>query len=335
MSRPAIAITSGEPAGIGPELVAMLAVRHRQQPWPARIIVLGDRDVLAARADRIGLHPHFASFDAASAGPSGAAVEIWHEPVAVPVDPGHPDPANAASVIEMLTHAADACATGTFEALVTAPAQKSVLLDAGFAFTGHTEFLAARTHVPHVVMLLVGGGLRVALVTTHLALAEVPAAVTRDAVMRTVEMVATALVRQFGIASPRIAVCGLNPHAGESGHLGREDIDVIAPAIETARAAGHDVTGPMPADTVFIPENARRYDAIVAMYHDQGLPALKAAAFGGGVNVTLGLPFVRTSVDHGTALDRSADAGKAATADPGSLYAAVDLALELIRHRDS
>jgi len=333
--RPAIAITSGEPAGIGPELVAMLAVRHQERPWPARMIVLGDRDVIAARAQRIGLHPHFAAFDAMSAGPANAAVEIWHEPVAVPVNPGRPDPANAASVIEMLTHAADACATGAFAALVTAPAQKSVLLDAGFAFTGHTEFLAARTQVPHVVMLLVGGGLRVALVTTHLALADVPAAVTRDAVTRTVLILATALVREFAIASPRIAVCGLNPHAGEGGHLGREDLDIIAPAVEAARAAGHDVSGPIPADTIFVPENARRYDAIVAMYHDQGLPALKAAAFGGGVNVTLGLPFVRTSVDHGTALDLVVDDAKARTADPGSLYAAVDLALELVSHRGS
>jgi 4-hydroxythreonine-4-phosphate dehydrogenase len=334
MHRPAIAITSGEPAGIGPELVAMLAVRHQERPWPARMIVLGDRDVIAARAQRIGLHPHFAAFDAMSAGPANAVVEIWHEPVAVPVNPGRPDPANAASVIEMLTHAADACATGAFAALVTAPAQKSVLLDAGFAFTGHTEFLAARTHVPHVVMLLVGGGLRVALVTTHLALADVPAAVTRDAVTRTVLILATALVREFAIALPRIAVCGLNPHAGEGGHLGREDLDIIAPAVEAARAAGHDVSGPIPADTIFVPENARRYDAIVAMYHDQGLPALKAAAFGGGVNVTLGLPFVRTSVDHGTALDLAVDEAKARTADPGSLYAAVDLALELVSHRE-
>ena len=331
--RHAIAITAGEPAGIGPELVAMLAARHRERPSPARLIVFGDRDVLAARAQRIGLRPHYVPFDAVSVGPANGAVEIWHEPVAVPVLPGRPDPANAASVIAMLTHGADACATGALAALVTAPVQKSVLLDAGFAFTGHTEFFAERAHVPRVVMLLVGGGLRVALVTTHLPLVAVSAAITRAAVVGTIEILARALRDQFGIAAPRIAVCGLNPHAGEGGHLGREDIEIIAPAVAAARAAGHDTTGPIPADTVFVPDNARRYDAIVAMYHDQGLPALKAASFGGGVNVTLGLPFIRTSVDHGTALDLAADADKARTADPGSLYAAVDLAIELAAHR--
>ena len=333
--RPAIAITSGEPAGIGPELVAMLAARHRERPWPARLVVFGDRNLLSGRAERIGLHPHFVPFDAVSAGPVDDALEIWHEPVVIPVIPGRPDAANAAPVMEMLTHATDACATGAFAALVTAPVQKSVLLDAGFAFTGHTEFLADRTGTPRVVMLLVGGGLRVALVTTHLPLASVSAAITRDAVAATIEILAAALVRDFGIAAPRIGVCGLNPHAGEGGHLGREDIDVITPAVEAARAAGHDVSGPIPADTIFVPDSARRYDAIVAMYHDQGLPTLKAASFGGGVNVTLGLPFVRTSVDHGTALDLAVDAVQALTADPGSLYAAVDLAVDLVAHRAS
>ena len=331
--RPAIAITAGEPAGIGPELVAMLAARHHEHPWPARLIVFGDRDVLDRRAQRIGLHPHFVPYEPMSAGPSGHAMEIWDERVIAPVEPGRPDPANAATVIAMLTHAADGCATGAFAALVTAPVQKSVLLDAGFAFTGHTEFLADRAHVPRVVMLLVGGGLRVALVTTHLPLAAVAAAITRNAVTETIGILAKALRDRFGIPAPRIAVCGLNPHAGEGGHLGREDIDIVAPAIADARAAGHDVTGPIPADTVFVPDHARRYDAIVAMYHDQGLPALKAASFGGGVNVTLGLPFIRTSVDHGTALDLAADAAKARTADPGSLYAAVDVALELVAQR--
>ena len=331
--RPAIAITAGEPAGIGPELVAMLAARHHEHPWPARLIVFGDRDVLDRRAQRIGARPRFVPFDAVSAGAAGDAVEVWDERVVAPVDPGRPDPANASAVIAMLTHAADGCATGAFAALVTAPVQKSVLLDAGFAFAGHTEFLADRAHVPRVVMLLVGGGLRVALVTTHLPLAAVAAAITRNAVTETIGILAKALRDRFGIPAPRIAVCGLNPHAGEGGHLGREDIDIVAPAIADARAAGHDVTGPIPADTVFVPDHARRYDAIVAMYHDQGLPALKAASFGGGVNVTLGLPFIRTSVDHGTALDLAVDADKARTADPGSLYAAVDLALELVAQR--
>jgi 4-hydroxythreonine-4-phosphate dehydrogenase len=331
--RPAIAITAGEPAGIGPELIAMLAARHRASPWPARLVVFGDRDLLAARAERAGLEVSFAVFNAVTTGAAVNAVEIWHQPVAVAVEPGRPDPANAASVIDMLTHAADACATGALAALVTAPVQKSVLQDAGHAFTGHTEFFATRTHTPRVVMLLVGGGLRVALVTTHLPLAAVPAAVTRAAVAETIAILAASLTRDFGIAAPRIAVCGLNPHAGEGGHLGREDIDVIAPAVDAARAAGYDATGPIPADTVFVPDIAHRYDAIVAMYHDQGLPALKAAAFGGGVNVTLGLPFIRTSVDHGTALDLALEAAKARTADPGSLYAALDLAIEFAARR--
>ena len=221
----------------------------------------------------------------------------------------------------MLQHAADACATGAFAALVTAPVQKSVLLDAGIAFSGHTEFFAERTHTPRVVMMLVGGArdapLRVALVTTHLAAGDVPAAITREAVDETLAIVAAELAREVRLAAPRIAVCGLNPHAGEGGHLGREEIDVIAPAIAAARAAGHDVTGPLPADTVFVPDIARRFDAIVAMYHDQGLPVLKAASFGRGVNVTLGLPFIRTSVDHGTALDLAVDAAERAHGGSG------------------
>jgi 4-hydroxythreonine-4-phosphate dehydrogenase len=333
--HPTIAITAGEPAGIGPEIVAMLAARHREQRLPARIVVFGDRDVLDTRARRIGVPAIFVPFDAIATGPDDGAMEVWHEPVAVPAEPGKPDPANAGHVVGLLAHAADACATGAFAALVTAPVQKSVLRDAGHEFTGHTEFFAERAHVPRVVMLLVGGGLRVALVTTHLPLAAVPAAITSEAVAQTIGILATALRERFGIVNPRVAVCGLNPHAGEGGHLGREDVDVVAPAIAAARAAGHDVTGPIPADTVFVPDNARRYDAIVAMYHDQGLPALKAASFGAGVNVTLGLPFIRTSVDHGTALDLAIDADKARAADPGSLFAAVDLALLLVAHRSS
>jgi len=334
MTRPAIAVTAGEPAGIGPELVALLAMRHRERPWPARVVVFGNQALLVSRAHRIGLAPAFTPFDAAGLGPGDGAVEIWDEPLTAPVLPGHPDPVNGACVVDMLTHATDACATGTCAALVTAPVQKSVLVDAGFAFTGHTEFLAARTATPRVVMLLVGGGYRVALVTTHLALSAVPAAITREAVGATIAIVASALERDFGVARPRIAVCGLNPHAGEGGHLGREEVDVVAPAVAAARDEGHDVAGPLSADTVFVPDFARRYDAIIAMYHDQGLPALKAAAFGGGVNVTLGLPFVRTSVDHGTALDLAADAERARTADPGSLFAAVDLAVELATKRN-
>ena len=333
MDRPVIAITSGEPAGIGPELCAMLAVRHARAPFPARLVVLGDHALLASRAARIGAAPRYAEYDPASFAPAGGVVEVWSMPLAAPVTPGHPDPTNAHAVLSMLAHACDACATGAFAALVTAPVQKSVLMDAGIRFAGHTEFFAQRTHVPRVVMLLAGGSreapLRVALATTHLPLRDVPGAITRDALAAIFAIVAEDLAARFGIAQPRLGVLGLNPHAGEGGHLGREEIETIAPAIAAARALGHDVVGPLPADTVFVPGHARRYDAIVAMYHDQGLPALKAASFGGGVNVTLGLPFIRTSVDHGTALDLAVDATRAASADPGSLVAALDLAIAL------
>ena len=335
---PLIAITSGEPAGIGPEIVAMLAARHAATPFPARLVILGDRAMLAARAARIGVHAAFPAFDPAR--PAAApALSVWHMPLRVPATPGALDPANADYVRAMLATAADACATGEFAALVTAPVQKSVMQDAGIAFLGHTEFFAARTSTPRVVMMLVGGDtaapLRVALVTTHLPLAAVPAAITPVALAETLAIVARDLAGRFGIARPRIGVCGLNPHAGEGGHLGREEIDTIAPAIDAARARGLDITGPLPADTIFVPQHARAFDAIVAMYHDQGLPVLKAASFGGGVNVTLGLPFVRTSVDHGTALDLAQHASRAAGTDPGSLYAALDLAIALAGRRAS
>ena len=332
--RPTIAITAGEPAGIGPELCAMIAVRHAAQPFAARLVVIADAELLTARAARIGLAPRYAPYDAASFGHAGV-VDVLHEPLAAPVTPGHPDATNAHSVLTTLMRGCDACATGTFDALVTAPVQKSVMLDAGIPFTGHTEFFAERTGRPRVVMMLVSDpgpeALRVALVTTHLPLRDVPAAITRAAVVETLAIVQHDLVARFGLHAPRIAVCGLNPHAGEAGYLGREDLDVIAPAIADARAHGIEAEGPLPADTVFVPRHARAYDAIVAMYHDQGLPVLKAASFGHGVNVTLGLPFVRTSVDHGTALDLAVDADRARTADPGSLITALELAIALAR----
>ena len=335
--HPIIAITVGEPAGIGPELVALVAERHRREPFPARLVLVGDAPLLARRAALAGLSPRYCDYSPAAPAPRDGGVEIWHQPVTVPVTPGHPDPSNSQHVLEMLTRAADGCATGAFDALVTAPVQKSVLQDAGIPFTGHTEFFAQRTGTPRVVMLLTGADgpmpLRVALVTTHLALADVPAAVTRAAVDATLDILARELVAKFGIAVPRIAVCGLNPHAGEGGHLGREEIEIIAPAIAAAVARGLAVSGPLPADTVFVPTVAQHYDAIVAMYHDQGLPALKAATFGHGINVTLGLPFIRTSVDHGTALDLAADPVKAREVDPGSLVAATLLAIRLATRR--
>jgi len=331
-AHPTLAITSGEPSGIGPELIALLAERHAERHFPARLVVLGDEKLLAERARRIGFTARYARYDPLAFTTLGSAIEVWHQPVAAPAVPGHPDPTNARSVLSMLEAACDACATGAMAALVTGPVQKSTIQDAGIPFSGHTEFFADRTHTPRVVMMLVAAGerpLRVALVTTHLPLRAVPDAITSTAVIETLAIVRRELLERFGIAHPRLAVCGLNPHAGEGGHLGREELTVIAPALEAARAGGADITGPLPADTVFVPDNAQRFDAIVAMYHDQGLPVLKAASFGHGVNVTLGLPFIRTSVDHGTALDLAADASRARTADVGSLVAAVELAIDL------
>jgi 4-hydroxythreonine-4-phosphate dehydrogenase len=333
-AHPTIAITAGEPAGIGPELVARLAERHEARAFPARLVVLGDERLLAARAHRIGVvAPRYVRYDPLALSPVGHAIEVWHQPLAAPAVPGHPDPTNARSVLSMLETGCDGCATGAFAALVTGPVQKSAFQDAGIPFMGHTEFFAARTHTPRVVMMLVSSAaadaMRVALVTTHLPLRGVPDAITEVSVGETMAIVRRELSTHFRIAEPRIAVCGLNPHAGEAGHLGREDLDVIAPAVAAARASGMNVTGPLPADTVFVPDIARRFDAIVAMYHDQGLPVLKSASFGHGINVTLGLPFIRTSVDHGTALDLAVDAALAKTADVGSLVGAVELAIEL------
>jgi 4-hydroxythreonine-4-phosphate dehydrogenase len=270
------------------------------QAFDARVVVIGDRSLFkAAKAEHVALRR--------------------------PRVPGKLDPANAPYVLEVLDRAVRGCLDGEFDAMVTAPVQKSVINDAGIAFTGHTEYLAERASAPHVVMMLVGGGLRVALATTHLALSEVPRAITRKNLVRTLQVMHADLSKRFRIAKPRILVSGLNPHSGEGGHFGSEDAEIITPAIEEARRAGIEARGPLPADTLFVPERLKGADAVLAMYHDQGLPVLKYASFGQGVNVTLGLPFVRTSVDHGTALD-IAGTGRA---DPGSLIEAVKLAIEL------
>ncbi len=328
MTAPTIVVTIGEPAGIGPDLTARLAERT----WPARLVLAGDCELLRERARRLGAGVRLVPYLRGSAATPGA-LEVAHFPVAVPVQAGRLDPANARTVIASLDAAIIGCLSGEFDAMVTAPVQKSVINDAGIPFTGHTEFLAQRTGAAAVVMLLVGaapwGSLRVALATTHLPLAAVPAAITRETLTQTLRIVAADLEHKFGIVKPRLGVCGLNPHAGEGGYLGREEIDVIAPVLAALRAEGLDVAGPLPADTIFVPAKARDFDCIVAMYHDQGLPVLKHASFGHGVNVTLGLPIVRTSVDHGTALDLAADGALARAADPGSLFAAVDLAIDL------
>ena len=273
-------------------------MRLAAERFPARLVAIGDRALLAGFP------------------------EIEHVPLARPRVPGKLDSGNSRYVLAVLERALAGCLSGEYHAMVTAPVQKSVINDAGIAFTGHTEFLAEKAHADHVVMMLVGGGLRVALATTHLALSEVPRAITRDLIVNTLRVLDRDLRRRFRISKPRILVAGLNPHSGESGHLGREDLEIIAPAV---KASGVDAAGPIPADTLFVPERLKRADAVLAMYHDQGLPVLKYASFGRGVNVTLGLPFVRTSVDHGTALDL-AGTGKA---DPGSLIEAVKLAIEL------
>jgi 4-hydroxythreonine-4-phosphate dehydrogenase len=284
--------------------------------------VLGDPDVLSARARMRGLifdPPRYASRS------NAPALSLLPIAAPAPVSPGRLDPANGRHVLALLDRAIDGCSSGEFDAVVTAPVQKSVVNEAGIAFTGHTEDLAQRTGMARVVMMLVGGGLRVALATTHLPLAQVPAAITRELVEETLAILEGDLRKRFGIARPRIRVAGLNPHAGESGYLGREEIDVIAPAIRALAAKGMDVTGPYPADTLYAPSMLEGVDATLAMFHDQGLPVLKHASFGRGVNVTLGLPIIRTSVDHGTALDR-AGSGEA---DAGSLREALALAFDL------
>ena len=326
--RPTIAVTAGEPAGIGPELCVRLAERS----WPARLVLLGDIEILRERARRLRAGVRLVAYTRTATVAPGA-LEVVHFPLAAPVEPGRLDSANAKCVLATLDAAVAGCLSSEFAAMVTAPVQKSVINDAGVSFTGHTEFLAERTGTKHVVMMLVGnapfGQLRVALATTHLPLSAVPAAITRESLARTLRVVAADLHRLFGIATPRIAVCGLNPHAGEGGHLGREEIDVVEPVLRELRADGLDLAGPLPADTVFVPAQVERYDCVVAMYHDQGLPVLKHASFGHGVNVTLGLPIIRTSVDHGTALDLASDGATARAADPGSMFAAVELAIRL------
>jgi 4-hydroxythreonine-4-phosphate dehydrogenase len=298
-----------------------------QRDWPADLVVAGDASLLSSAAQALGLPLRIEPYDPSQPpAPQRAGVlKVLHVPTAVRVEAGRLDPRNAAYVIEMLARACDGCMNGEFAAMVTAPVQKSTLMDAGFAFTGHTEYLAERTRAALPVMMLQTGALRVALVTTHLPLAEVPKAITPERLRTTLRIVATDLERHFGIDSPRIGVLGLNPHAGESGHLGREEIDVIGPVIEELARGGIDVRGPIPADTAFAPQFLQSVDVIVAMYHDQGLPVIKHDGFGNAVNVTLGLPILRTSVDHGTALSL-ARTGKA---DFGSLNAALALAVDL------
>jgi 4-hydroxythreonine-4-phosphate dehydrogenase len=323
---PRIAVTLGEPAGIGPELVASLA----RSSWDAELVAIGDPGLLRERAAAVGVVLDVQAFDPDSPRRATVPGRLSCVPVELgaPVRAGRLDPANAGHVLAMLGTAADGANAGRFDAIVTAPVHKGVINDAGVPFTGHTEFFAERA-AAQVLMLLVAPGLRVALATTHLPLHAVAAAIDEALVERCLRILRDGLQRDFAIASPRIDVLGLNPHAGEGGHLGREEIDAIAPALDRLRGAGMHLRGPLAADTAFLPARLADADAVLAMYHDQGLPVLKALGFGAAVNVTLGLPYVRTSVDHGTALDLAGHG----TADPSSLHAALRLAVQLGRHR--
>lgn len=318
-----IIVTTGEPAGVGPDLALAAALVD----WPCELVFTGDPDLLAVRAERlrIALRPSTWREDSQSAPHRAGTLPVLASKLGREALPGRPDPANARYVLAMIDAAAEGCLAGRFDAMVTAPVQKSSINDAGIPFQGHTEYLAAKCGDAHPVMLLVAGTLRIALATTHLPLADVSRHLTREALGRTLVVLDQGLRRSLGIEAPRILVCGLNPHAGEGGHLGREEIEVIAPVIAAMRSQGLALTGPVPADTAFTPASLASTDAVLAMYHDQGLPVIKHAGFGHAVNVTLGLPFQRASVDHGTALDL-AGTGRA---EPGSLFAAIRLAERL------
>jgi 4-hydroxythreonine-4-phosphate dehydrogenase len=320
-----IAVTPGEPAGIGPDLVIALAAEAHAD----ELVVIADPAMLAARARSLGLSLQTRSYDPAAAPRPTPAGELVVLPVELenPCEPGVLNPANSAAVLATIERACRGCMGGEFAAMLTAPVQKSVINEAGIAFSGHTEYLADLCGADMPVMLLVADSLRVALITTHLPLARVPAAITAQRIDRVARILAADLERLFGLSRPRIAVLGLNPHAGESGQLGREEIEIIIPALDALRADGLDIAGPLPADSAFTQESLARCDVVLAMYHDQGLPVLKHAGFGNAVNVTLGLPIIRTSVDHGTALEL-AGTGRA---DAGSLKTALRLASEFAR----
>ncbi|MFG3696100.1 4-hydroxythreonine-4-phosphate dehydrogenase PdxA [Stutzerimonas stutzeri] len=326
MTAKRFALTPGEPAGIGPDLCLLLA----RDSQPHALIAIASIELLRVRAAELGLDitlievtPDRWPDQPAAAG----SLYVWDTPLASPVMSGQLTAANSPYVLTTLQRAGNGCVDGSFAGMITAPVHKGVINEAGIPFSGHTEFLAELTGTEQVVMMLATRGLRVALVTTHLPLKDVAAAITAERLQRVTRILHTDLVSKFGIARPRILVCGLNPHAGEGGHLGREEIEVIEPALEALRHEGIDLVGPLPADTLFTPKHLDNCDAVLAMYHDQGLPVLKYKGFGAAVNVTLGLPIVRTSVDHGTALDL-AGTGRV---DTGSLQVALETAYQMAR----
>lgn len=321
-----LALTAGEPAGIGPDLCLQLALEDRD----AELVVIADIDLLFARAQHLQLGVTVEAWQPGRPVRRDAgALSVWSVATAAERRPGFLDAANAGYVLETLEAAVKGCLRGDFGAMVTAPVHKGVINDGGFAFSGHTEFLQQQCEVERVVMMLATPALRVALATTHLPLRDVAAAITADRLTQVIRILHDDLTRHFGIDAPRILVAGLNPHAGEGGHLGREEIDVIEPVLASLRREGINLIGPLPADTLFTPRWLEQGDAVLAMYHDQGLPVLKSQGFGEAVNVTLGLPIIRTSVDHGTALDL-AGTGKA---EVGSLRAAVAMAAQLVQTR--
>ncbi len=329
---PRLAVTPGEPAGIGPDLIIQLAQQRQSNPFEAELVVVADKAMMQARAQQLGIPVTFCDYQEDNNATNRASInkdleiKILDIKCADSVIAGKLNTHNAQYVLDTLTRATMGCLNNEFDAMVTAPLHKGIINDAGVAFTGHTEFLAALTKAPLPVMMLAADSLRVALATTHLPLKDVSDAITKDSLKQVISILHHDLISKFGIENPHILICGLNPHAGEGGHLGMEEIETIEPVIETFKASGMNLTGPLPADTLFTPKYLETADAVLAMYHDQGLPVLKHVGFGHAINVTLGLPIIRTSVDHGTALDL-AGSGKAST---GSLIAAFDSALEMI-----
>ena len=326
---PRIAITSGEPAGIGPDICVMLS----QSDIAANITIIGDKDILINRAQHLNIPVNVKHYQISNTVETHCKnqLNILHIPAISNVKAGVLNADNSSYVLNTLTCAIDGALSGAFDAIVTAPVHKGVINDAGIAFTGHTEFLADYTDTKNVVMMLVGGGLKVALATIHLALKDVPAAITKTSLESTIRILHHDLITKFGINNPRILIAGLNPHAGENGYLGREEIETINPVLNKLRGEGMQLIGALPADTLFAKHHLSQADAVLAMYHDQGLPVLKHASFGEGVNVTLGLPIIRTSVDHGTALDL-AGTGKI---DIGSMLSAIDLAIDLAKNKQA
>ncbi|WP_392389543.1 4-hydroxythreonine-4-phosphate dehydrogenase PdxA [Acinetobacter parvus] len=316
-------VTSGEPAGIGPDICLSLAGRVDERP----VVVLADMQMLQQRAEQLDNHVELVAYQGQQQPSLSGQLFVEHIPLVEPVELGQLNPANAAYVIEQLRRSAEYAMSGRSVGVATAPVQKSVINDAGIGFSGHTEYYQEFAGVDRVVMMLATKTLRVALVTTHLPLRDVPNAITKQRLHQVIDILIHDLKTKFKIAKPRILVCGLNPHAGEDGYLGREEIEIINPVLETYRQQGIHISLSLPADTLFTPDHLKETDAVLAMYHDQGLPVLKSQGFGEAVNITLGLPFIRTSVDHGTALSL-AGTGQAKSS---SLHVAVDLALDLAR----